>query len=464
LESLTQYTWHIQVTDGKDTTEKTLTFTTEPVAPIISNPSPADGERDVPMDLPQLQFTLKDYQGDTMEYTVQTSPNIGSDHKVGVHDGTYTVPVSGLTYGATYLWYVNVTDGTHWTRKIFSFETGYPSQFDPFEFGWQYRKPITIDHTQVLDDLTNFPVLVSTSDTDLSQKAQVDGGDILFMNDAGISTRVYHDLESYDASSGTLVTWVNIPSLSSNDDTVFYMYYGNPSCINQEYPEKTWDSNYELVYHMNEANLAKIIDSTSNKRNTTSRSASSPSSVNGKSGKAIHFASGNWYIFPCSDIFRGNSDYSVQLWFNADSMSALAYLMILNQYAAINPLILGWNTANNILRTAIRTDYSWSVPVQTTALSTNTWNSVSLTYSTTSGWNLYWNTSSTSNAATSSLDSVSSNNGLGGLWDGTSTFIGTIDEVRISNIVRSAAWIQTSYATMNDPSLFVHIGQEEPGP
>jgi MSHA biogenesis protein MshQ len=371
--------------------------------------------------------------------------------------------VSGLTYGAAYRWYVNVTDGTYWTRKVFSFETGYPSHFNPFDFGWQYRKQITIDHTQVADDLSNFPILINVVDIDLL-KAQIDGGDILFMNTTGAAVKWHHEIESFDGSTGTLVAWVNIPALSSSQDTSFYMYYGNPSCINQEYPEKTWDSNYELVYHMNEANLAKIIDSTFNKRNTTSRSTGSPSSVNGKSGKAIHFTSGNWYIFPCSDIFRGNSDYSVELWFNADSMSALAYLMILNQYAALNPLLLGWNTANNILRTAKRTDYSWSAPVQTTALSTNIWNSVSLTYSTVSGWNLYWNTSSTSNPSTSSLDSVSSNNGLGGMWDGTSTFIGTIDEVRISNIVRSAAWIQTSYATMNDPSLFVHIGQEEPGP
>ncbi|MBE3139692.1 MAG: hypothetical protein IMZ53_03810, partial [Thermoplasmata archaeon] len=115
LVDLTKYTWHIQVTDGKDTTEETMTFTTEAIAPIISNPIPADGERDVPMDIPSLQFTLKDYQGDAMDYTVETSPNIGSGQQNGVHDGTYTVPVSGLTYGATYLWYVNATDGTHWT-------------------------------------------------------------------------------------------------------------------------------------------------------------------------------------------------------------------------------------------------------------------------------------------------------------------------------------------------------------
>ena len=142
LESLTTYTWYIEVTDEKDTTENTITFTTEPAAPIISNPLPENGDRDVPMNLPQLQFTLKDYQGDAMEFTVQTSPDIGSDHKVGVHDGTYTIPISGMTYGALYRWYVNVTDGTHWARKMYSFTTGYPSPFNPFEYGWQYRKQI----------------------------------------------------------------------------------------------------------------------------------------------------------------------------------------------------------------------------------------------------------------------------------------------------------------------------------
>ena len=74
-----------------------------------------------------------------------------------------------------YRWYVNVTDGTHWARRTFSFSTGYPAPFNPFENGWQYRKQITIDHTQVTGDLESFPVLRSTYH-DL-MKAQADGDD-----------------------------------------------------------------------------------------------------------------------------------------------------------------------------------------------------------------------------------------------------------------------------------------------
>lgn len=38
-----------------------------------------------------------------------------------------------------------------------------------------------------------------------------------------------------------------------------------------------------------------------------------------------------------------------------------------------------------------------------------------------------------------------------------------IDEVRWSKVVRSDAWINTSFNTMDDPSIFFSIGDEEPG-
>ena len=37
----------------------------------------------------------------------------------------------------------------------------------------------------------------------------------------------------------------------------------------------------------------------------------------------------------------------------------------------------------------------------------------------------------------------------------------TIDELRISEISRSAEWIKTSYNTMNDLSSFFSVGHEE---
>ena len=46
LESFTNYTWQISLSDGKDTKEKTLKFTTSPTAPVISFTICWDGIRD----------------------------------------------------------------------------------------------------------------------------------------------------------------------------------------------------------------------------------------------------------------------------------------------------------------------------------------------------------------------------------------------------------------------------------
>ena len=470
LQDLTSYTWHVEVTDGKDTTEKTMTFTTEAIAPIISNPSPEDGERDVPMDLTQLQFSLKDYQGDAMEYTVQTSPNIGSDHKVGVHDGTYTAPISGMTYGATYRWYVNVTDGAHWTRKLFSFETGYPSQFDPYEFGWHYRKQITINYTQVADDLENFPVLINTIDSDLI-KAQDDGGDILFMNGTGVAKRQYHEIEIFDRTTGSLVAWVNVPALSSSQDTVFYMYYGNPTCINQQYPERTWNSHFNAVWHLNNNPSGTILDSTANSNDGASYGGMTLSDlVDGKTGKCLEFDGSDDYISLLSAL-NGQSG-TIEAWIDVaggenrciltkgQSFSNDAYFMFLvssNENVGFYSRAIGYGAGNVVYgNTDVGSGWHHVVGISNGNV-----------------WSVY---------VDGNLESLSiisgSNNGewfsdfsgdtysIGVLDrpDYYSFYGGFIDEVRVSNIIENQQWISTSYNNQNDPTVFLIIGPEEPGP
>lgn len=123
LQSSTEYTWYVSVSDGQDTTEKTFSFTTVKERPIVSNPYPAD-HTSAQTSLSELRFDLYDAQGDLMDYTVESSLDIGSKNGFGVSNGTVTVPVSGLSDETWYYWYVNVTDGEYWTREVFSFYTG----------------------------------------------------------------------------------------------------------------------------------------------------------------------------------------------------------------------------------------------------------------------------------------------------------------------------------------------------
>jgi len=121
---------------------------------------------------------------------------------------------------------------------------------------WMFRKQITLNHSMVEADLQDFPVLIEITDSDLVANSKANGDDILFTD--GILT-LSHEIEFYD---NTLIAWVKIPILSSKNDTIIYMYYGNPTSPNQEDSEGVW-SDYDLVHHLEET-TGNIFDSTSN--------------------------------------------------------------------------------------------------------------------------------------------------------------------------------------------------------
>src|SRR5262249_8658568 len=102
-----------------------------------------------------------------------------------------------------------------------------------YNTSWPYRKAITIDHTKVSgsSSLSSFPLLVSVTDANLKTVAngggvgKSDGTDILFTSSDG-TTKLDHEIESYNASTGQFIGWVRIPALSPTADTVIYAYYG----------------------------------------------------------------------------------------------------------------------------------------------------------------------------------------------------------------------------------------------
>ena len=124
----TTYTWFVNVTDGTDWTRTYYLFTTENApapnhAPQVSNPSPANGSTGVVITSDSLQITIEDADGDSFDWTIETSPNVGSNSGADDTNGTKSCSLSGLMYATEYTWYVNVSDDEDWTRVYYVFTT-----------------------------------------------------------------------------------------------------------------------------------------------------------------------------------------------------------------------------------------------------------------------------------------------------------------------------------------------------
>lgn len=137
-----------------------------------------------------------------------------------------------------------------------------------FTNGYSYRKLVTVDSTKVSGDtdLPNFPVLVNVTDARLRTVAN--GGAV--QSSAGLDirfelpngTKLDHEVESWSATTGAIIAWVRIPTLTHASDTTFYLYYGNAAVVaSEQNVPGVWDATYDSVYHMGELEPASLADS-----------------------------------------------------------------------------------------------------------------------------------------------------------------------------------------------------------
>ena len=171
----------------------------------------------------------------------------------------------------------SVLFGTEYVNSKSGYNFSVSAAANWWDCNWSYFKEIIIDHTKVQESQTGFPVLIyRSSDSELATYAQSDGDDIAFVNQYN-TTQYKHEIEKYDSNTGELTAWVNVTGVSSTTDTILYMYYGNPSCSNQQNVTGTWGENYNMAQHLNQSS-GTLFDSTSNNNDGTNNGATYNSS------------------------------------------------------------------------------------------------------------------------------------------------------------------------------------------
>ena len=108
-------------TSNEATVSITVTDVNDP--PVFSSETPTNGTTGVSISTSSLSVTIEDPDGDSYNWSIQTSPDIGNSSGNGTNNSIISCDISGLAYSTTYTWFVSVTDEKDWTNESYSFTT-----------------------------------------------------------------------------------------------------------------------------------------------------------------------------------------------------------------------------------------------------------------------------------------------------------------------------------------------------
>ena len=176
-----------------------------------------------------------------------------------------------------------------------------------FPTGYTKYQEITIDHTKVGADQTDFIVFVNLADmvlagADIFDTCRSDGGDIRATKSDG-TTQLATELVAIDTTAKTGELHIKFAgTLSSSVDTVIRIYYNGTDtalAVSDTYGRNAVWSDYVAVYHYNgdpSGTAPQLTDSTGNGRDGTSvGSMTSGDLIDGLFGKAWDFDGSNDY-------------------------------------------------------------------------------------------------------------------------------------------------------------------------
>ena len=346
-----------------------------------------------------------------------------------------------------------------WTRYSHKFNISFPG----------------VDEDATLDD---FPVLVKISETGIpgfnyADCAKEGGADLRF-TDGNDTTPLPCEIELWDTNGVSLV-WVKVPTLTKGTRiTAYYGWNFAPSVVATD----VWDANYLAVWHMNAASDSlSQRDATANNRTVTLSSDYADNIVRGVDGivgAAADFGhradgKGNYGRSNSDGAFDGLTTATFEFWTKQEvaptnNNSYVIYCgqasPTVNAYSMYQPK--GGSTAGAYYNEA-RT-YIWGGSATTTL---NQWNHHAFRFDGINGKASYIQNNvsqydkSDSNVNGHNIDAVKNQFCIGSFttyFTDNANYMGLLDEVRISKVARSDAWVKATHDTIAENATFTRYG------
>ncbi len=325
--------------------------------------------------------------------------------------------------------------------------------------GFGASKTITIDHTKVgASNSTDFPLLVSGTYAYLATVAHggsvqnASGFDVGFYSDAGLTSKLDWETVRWVDTTGEVVYWVRVPTVSHTVDTVIYLGYGNAAITtDQSNATGVWDTATGIVHHLEDGSSLSLADATSNGNNGTG--TGSPAATTGKVGGGASLDTSSYYHLAYTAA--GGSPVSngtVSFWVKKIADGATNGLFSwAGAPTSGTPFILIQDD-NGTLKFYVDSNYRET----SQTLTTGVWVHLAVTLATDTTWKFYLNASllSTYSGGVSNRnvgDNVYVGTGFNGF--GNAAF----DEVRVARTTRSPDWITAEYNNQSSPSTFYAV-------
>ena len=330
---------------------------------------------------------------------------------------------------------------------------------DWFNCEFSRRTPLSFDHREGVEDLVDFPVLVRVDSSVIDHdQTNDDGSDLRFVDETG--NVLAHEIERWDETSGSAV-WVKLPVLPAGEVTTLYMYYGNSEAADTQDRTAVWDERFVAVYHLGGAIDAPHRDSTVNANAGTSIGMAAEASSPGFTGGAVTFDGvDDWIEIPHSDSLAIPGDQvTLSAWINPSAVQVSdAGIVVKSTDGAGYDLQLGVQTGNSPnFRVFTEAQTYLTGP---TVLPTDQWQFLAGVYDGSQARVIVDGAVDATEAQAGNLTVNTDPVVIGRRELGDERFfIGSIDEVRISNVARSQDWLTTSFRSMTGALLT--IGAEQ---
>jgi len=370
-------------------------------------------------------------------------------------NGFLVFDIKVMTKASTHTWSMDMVPTITLDSKNYVL-----TQYAWWNASWGYCKKIVIDHTKVVKNLYNYPILYVNRSDSFAAHARADGYDFRFVNYDN-SSRFHYELESYVSATGNITAWVNVTNISSQSDTKLWVYYGNAAANTRPVDERyTWDSHYIFVTHMNDSTTSKVFDSTRNALFTGTKTdgANQPIVTPGKFGNCQNFSDDDIAFATGTNLNVGTLDYSCEMWLRPHSVAALAQTWFRYQDGVNKFYWYMFGGVNNY-------EYiKWGGTVTEAMASTNfivnNWYYMAYVADRDTSNYIYQNGRSdplTTNTGDGNANNVQLNIvfQFGRNAPATSQYYGRADEVRFSNIARNASWVNTTWKCLYYPNAFL---------